>query len=86
MRFVFPLITGSVFAAFTRGFCFFLSANGRLLVMLLTTKIAHDVILLALSLETFKRAFERLVFSDFDCGHDFTPPLFYRTLNACLLY
>ena len=84
--FCFPLITGSVFAAFTRGFCLLLSANGRLLVVLFATKIAHDVIFLAFSLETFKRAFERLVLSDFDCGHDFTPPLFYRTFNACLLY
>lgn len=48
--------------------------------MLLASEVAHNVILLALSLKTLERAFQRLVLADFDCGHAYTTFVLYRTL------
>lgn len=61
-----------VLNALSCSFLLLLSTNRGFLVMLLTTKITHDVILLALSLKTLKRAFQRLVFADSDYRHSYT--------------
>ena len=53
--------------------------------MLFTSKIAHNVILLALSLKTLERAFQRLVLADFDCGHVYTTFVLYRTLISLVI-
>ena len=53
--------------------------------MLFTSEIAHNVILLALSLKTLERAFQRLVLADFDCGHVYTTFVLYRTLISLVI-